>query len=179
MIRVHDKQFIPFITSTEIESIIDKISIRLNHDLKDQNPIFLIIMNGGLMFASDLLRKFHGSCEIHGIKISSYIGLESSGEVEIASNWTFNPSGRNIVIIEDIIDTGKTLSKFIGVLSERSPQSIRVATLLYKPQSIVHQVNADYIGKEIGSSFVIGYGLDYNEQGRNLPEIYVLDSFDN
>lgn len=175
IIQLHDKQFKPLINRKKIEQVIKKIAHQIQSDYNDKNPVFVIVLKGSVMFATDLIREITLPCTIEFLKAESYgAGLQSSGEVKINALTTLNLRAKDVIIIEDIIDTGLTLKKILRHLAELQPASIRIATLLLKPEINQGTVIPDYVGFEISPLFVVGYGLDYDELGRNLPDIYVL-----
>jgi len=173
-ITLHNKTFEVFITETEIAEIVHSMANAINNT-GIKNPIFIAVMNGAFLFAADVMRKITipGS-EISFIKLSSYSGTETSGEVSELIGISDDISGRNIVILEDIIDTGITLEKIMSLLEKEEVADIKVATLLFKPKAYKKEIEIDFIGKSIPNDFVVGYGLDYDEIGRNLPHIYKL-----
>ncbi|RPG52600.1 MAG: hypoxanthine phosphoribosyltransferase [Flavobacteriales bacterium TMED84] len=173
MIKINNKIFEKFISDVEIENSISRIANEIS-SLKIENPIFLCVLNGSFIFASDLVRKINQNIEVSFIKISSYIGTKSTGTVKELIGLKNDIKKRNIIIVEDIVDTGTTLSELFKILKKLEVKSIRTATLLYKPDSFHGKIPIDFIGFSITSRFVIGYGLDYDEIGRNLPHIYKL-----
>lgn len=173
-LRVHDKLFDPFLTSEEIQSRVSYIADQLNTDYADKKPLFIAILNGSFIFASDLFKKLHIDAEICFIKLVSYKGSKSTGQVVTAIGLDNEIFGRDIVIIEDIVDTGKTLTEFLPQLHHQQPASLRIVALLHKADATAYPVPIDYLGFTIPDKFVIGYGLDYNGLGRNIPAIYKL-----
>ena len=173
-VNLKDKTFEVFISDTEIAEIVHSISNQINNSgVKD--PLFIAVMNGAFLFAADVMRKITiPNAEISFIKLSSYSGTETTGKVSELIGIEGNISGRNIVILEDIIDTGITLEKIISLLKKEEVADIKVATLLFKPDAYTKDIHIDFIGKLIPNDFVVGYGLDYDEIGRNLPHIYKL-----
>ena len=171
-ITLGDKTFRLYITEEQILTAIKKIADQINRDYKDKKPLFIPILNGSFMFASDLFKDITCSCEISFIKASSYRGLSSSGDVSSLIGLSDDITGRDIIIIEDIIDTGHTLSRLIPQMEVQMPASIRIVTLLFKPKALQTDITIDYIGLKIANEFIVGYGLDYNGLGRNLREIY-------
>jgi len=173
-IRVHDKLFDPFLTSEEIQARVSYIADLLNTDYADKKPLFIAILNGSFIFASDLFKKLHIDAEICFIKLVSYRGSKSTGQVVTAIGLDNEIFGRDVVIIEDIVDTGKTLTEFLPQLHHQQPASLRIVALLHKADATAYPVPIDYLGFTIPDKFVIGYGLDYNGLGRNIPAIYKL-----
>ena len=173
-ITLHNKTFEVFIPETEISAIAHSMANQINSSgVKD--PLFIAVMNGAFLFAADIMRKITiPNAEISFIKLSSYLGTETTGEVNELIGIGGNISGRNIVILEDIIDTGITLEKIMFLLEKENVADIKVATLLFKPDAYTKNIHIDLIGKSIPNDFVVGYGLDYDEIGRNLPHIYKL-----
>lgn len=173
-VHLHDKSFAPHISATEIDSAVQKIAAQINTELAGKNPLFVCVLNGVFLFAADLLRKIETPCEISFIKVSSYEGTTSTGEVKTQIGLKEDIKGRTIVVVEDIIDSGNTIAKLLPLLENQQPSSIKIATLLFKPAAFKKDYKIDYIGMEIPNDFVVGYGLDYNGLGRNLPEIYKI-----
>jgi hypoxanthine phosphoribosyltransferase len=173
-LRVHDKLFDPFLTSEEIQARVSYIADQLNTDYADKKPLFIAILNGSFIFASDLFKKLHIDAEICFIKLVSYRGSKSTGQVVTAIGLDNEIFGRDVVIIEDIVDTGKTLTEFLPQLHHQQPASLRIVALLHKADATAYPVPIDYLGFTIPDKFVIGYGLDYNGLGRNIPAIYKL-----
>ena len=173
-INLKDKTFEIFIPETEIAAIVHSVANAINNSGK-KNPLCIAVMNGAFLFAADLMRKITiPNTEISFIKLSSYAGTETTREVSKLIGVENNISGRNIVVLEDIIDTGITLEKIITLLEKENVADIKIATLLFKPDAYTKDINIDFIGKSIPNDFVVGYGLDYDEFGRNLPHIYKL-----
>lgn len=173
-VQVHDKQFTPFINAATIRERILELGLQISEDYNGLNPLFLAILNGSFVFASDLFRALNIDAEISFIKLASYKGTSSTGNVITAIGMDENVNGRHIILLEDIIDTGKTLHSFLPEIEQRQPASLRIATFLTKPDALQYDVKADYVGFEIPNNFVLGYGLDYDGLGRNLPELYTL-----
>lgn len=174
-IVIFDKQFKKFIDRSEIEIAVRKIANRINKDFQGRSPMFLIILKGAVMFASDLLRHINLFCEVEVMSAKSYgSGTTSSGDVKLA-DFGVKLSGKDIIIIEDIVDTGLTLKALIHNIEQHNPNSISAAAIVSKPMSREVAVDLKYTGIEIPPYFIVGYGLDYNEGGRNLADIYILD----
>ena len=173
-IDIKDKIFEIFISEDEISSIVHSMANQINNSgVKD--PLFIAVLNGSFLFAADIMRKINiPNCEISFIKLSSYLGTENTGKVNELIGLGKNIRNRNVVILEDIIDTGITLEKIMSLLEKEEVADIKVATLLFKPEAYKKDIEIDFIGKSIPNDFVVGYGLDYDEIGRNLPHIYKL-----
>lgn len=173
--QILDKTFKPYLTSSEIGIAIQKIADQINHDYQDKNPLFIAILNGSFIFASDLFKKINVPAEISFIKLASYQGTKSTGNVITAIGLETDLFDRHVVVLEDIIDTGKTLSAFLPQLQHQQPKSLKVCTLLHKKEATKYPIDIDYLGFEIPDLFVVGYGLDYNGYGRNLDQIMQID----
>ena len=173
-LKVHDKEFIPYISATEIEIQVARVAEEINRDYEGKKPLFIAILNGAFIFASDLFKKINVQAEICFIKLASYKGVKSTGKVITAIGLDAEIYNRDVVIIEDIVDTGKTLSQFLPQLQHQQPASLKIAALLHKPSATIYSINIDYLGFTIPDKFVLGYGLDYDGLGRNIKEIYQL-----
>ncbi|MBC7904165.1 MAG: hypoxanthine phosphoribosyltransferase [Gemmatimonadaceae bacterium] len=173
-LRVHDKEFEPYLTAAEIEQKIKSIAADIDRDYQGKRPLFISILNGSFMFASDLFKEIKIEAEICFIKLASYKGTKSSGHVITAIGLDIDLIDRHVIILEDIVDTGKTLSEFLPQLSHQHPLSLKIASLLHKPEATVYPIKIDYLGFSIPNKFVLGYGLDYDGLGRNIREIYQL-----
>jgi hypoxanthine phosphoribosyltransferase len=173
-LKVHDKEFIPYITSKEIEEQVARVAEEINKDYQGKKPLFIAILNGAFIFAADLFKQINVEAEICFIKLASYKGVKSTGKVITAIGLDAELFNRDIIIVEDIVDTGKTLSQFLPQLEHQHPASLKVASLLHKPSATVHSIKIDYLGFTIPDKFVLGYGLDYDGLGRNIKEIYQL-----
>jgi len=174
LVKLHDLSFEPFITATQIEKRVAEIGQEISIKFKDQKPLFIAILNGAFVFAADLVRACDLESEIIFIKLTSYHGLESSGTVKTVFGLDVDLKNRHVIIIEDIVDSGRTMHHFFNDLKEKSPASISLATLLIKPGALQFPIEPEYIGFEIPTKFVIGYGLDYDGLGRNFEDIYHL-----
>jgi len=171
-ITLGDRSFRLYITEVQIQQAVSKIADEINRDYRDKCPLIIPVLNGSFMFASDLMKMLSCQCEISFIKASSYQGTNTSGQLTSLIGINEDLSGRDIIILEDIIDTGHTLSRILPTINKLNPASVRVATLLFKPKALKVDTSIDYIGIEIANEFIVGYGLDYNGLGRNLKEIY-------
>lgn len=173
-IQVLDKSFVPYLNEAEIQSKIEGLAQQLNQDYAGKKPLFIAVLNGSFMFASDLFKHLSIEAEICFIKLASYKGTKSTGHVITAIGLDTDITDRHVIVLEDIIDTGKTLSQFLPQLQNQHPASIKVAVLLHKPEATVFEVPVDYCCFSIPNKFVLGYGLDYDGFGRNIKEIYQL-----
>ena len=174
-IRVHDKDFVPYLSAQTIEEKVKELAARISQDYEGKRPLIIAVLNGSFLFAADLFRNLSIEAEISFIKLASYKGTSSSGNVITAIGLEESLHERHIILLEDIIDTGKTLHDFIPQLDHQGPASIKIAALLTKPEALKYPVQADYMGFAIPNKFVVGYGLDYDGLGRNIPEIYQLE----
>lgn len=173
-IKVHDLTFCPFITADQIKDKVKDLGNQIAQDYQGKNPIFIGLLNGAFIFLADLVRASNVDSEIAFAKISSYSGTTSTGKIDLQLDLKVDIANRHIILVEDIIDTGRTMHYYLPHLNKQRPASIDIATLLVKPSAMEYQIDIKYIGFEIPDKFVIGYGLDYNELGRNLPAIYQL-----
>jgi len=174
VIQVLDKKFQPYIKAEEINKRIAKLAKQINEDYADRKPLFIAILNGSFMFASDLFKELNIEAEICFIKLASYKGTKSTGNVITSIGLDEPLKDRHVIIVEDIVDTGKTLSEFLPQLVNQQPASLKIAALLHKPEALVHPLTIDYLGFNVPNKFLLGYGLDYDGLGRNLKEIYQL-----
>lgn len=173
-IRVHDKQFEPYLDARTISERIKSLAAQLSADYTGKKPLFIAILNGSFMFAADLFKELTIDAEICFIKLASYKGTKSTGHVITAIGMDMDIFGREVVILEDIVDTGKTLSEFLPQLTHQQPATMKIVALLHKPEATVFPIKIDYLGFSIPNKFVVGYGLDYDGLGRNIREIYKL-----
>ncbi|HZK62810.1 MAG TPA: hypoxanthine phosphoribosyltransferase [Puia sp.] len=173
-IRIHDKNFKPYIAAKAIRKKVTELAQALNRDYKGKNPVFIAILNGSFIFAADLFKELTIDAEISFIKLASYKGMKSGGQVITSIGLDTEIFGRHVVIIEDIVDTGKTMNEFLPQLLHQQPSSLKIVALLHKPEAKLHPITVDYTGFEIPDKFVVGYGLDYNGLGRNTASIYQL-----
>lgn len=174
MIHLHTKKFVPYISEKEIDEVITTIANSINRDFEGKQPILMGVLNGSFMFVSDLMKKITIDCELSFVKLASYHGTESSGVVSELIGLNDDLTNRHVIILEDIVDTGKTLEFLLDVLKTHDTASLSVATLLLKPEVFKKKYPVQYVGKNIPNKFVVGYGLDYDGLGRNLKEIYQL-----
>jgi len=173
-IQLHGKTFDTYLSEEEIQQQVKRLAEELNRDYRDKRPLFVAILNGSFMFAADLFKHLTIDAEISFIKLASYKGMKSSGNVITAIGLEIDLFGREVVIVEDIVDTGKTLHEFLPKLDHQQPKSMKIASLLHKPEALQYPLQIDYLGFSIPNKFVVGYGLDYDGLGRNYREIYQL-----
>lgn len=174
MVKLHDLHFKPFISEKEIETTVQRMANEIASDLHDVVPVFIGILNGSFMFVSDLVKKYPNPCEVTFIKLASYEGLKSTEDIHRLIGLTQDLTGRTVVILEDIIDSGNTLSEVYRIFKNEKVKELKIATLFYKPEAYKKDFKLHYIGFEIPQKFIVGYGLDYNGLGRDLPSVYQL-----
>lgn len=172
IVQVLDKKFSLYISKEQIREKVKEVAAEIEKDLKDKNPLFLVILNGSFVFGADLLREMNFPCEITFIRMSSYEGTSTTGEVKQVIGLRESIEGRTVVVVEDIIDTGYTMKEMLRILNEKNPESIYVTSLFVKPDNIKVDLKIDYRCFDIDNDFIVGYGLDYDHYGRNLPDIY-------
>lgn len=173
-IKVRDKEFSLFLSAEEIDKGVEIVAEMINQDMEGRNPLFLCVLNGAFIFASDLLKKVNVDCEISFVKLSSYVGTETTNTVRELIGLDQVISGRTVVIVEDIIDTGITMAYTLEKLRKLGASDVRIAALLFKPEAFKKNYAIDYVGIVIPNDFIVGYGLDYDGHGRNYPDIYKI-----
>lgn len=173
-VRIKDKTFETSIPEAEIKARVKELAARLNKDFSDKNPLFLTVLNGSFIFAADLMREITIPCEISFVKLASYEGILSTGKVHEVIGLNEDISGRTVIIVEDVVDTGRTMHQMLDSLKVRRPAAIHICTLFVKPDKLEEPLDIDYVAFSIPNDFIVGYGLDYDQQGRNLKEIYTL-----
>ena len=178
MIQVKDKNFEPYISANDISDEIARIVREIEENHSDDIPVFLGVLNGSFMFISDLLKEYNQPCEVAFIKAASYQGMESTGMVKFHEAGTLDLKGKSVIVVEDIVDTGNTLNELFIHLKRHEPKSISVCSLLFKKEAYRHNHPIDYVCFEVKNKFLLGYGLDYDGIGRNLPEVYILKEHD-
>lgn len=172
-VTIHDKEFELFITAEKIRSIVEEMAEKMNNDFEGKNPLFLCILNGSFMFATEVFKRISLlDAEISFIKLASYSGTHTTGNVKQLIGLNEDLTGRTVIVLEDIVDSGLTIANTIEQIQAKNPADIKIATLLLKPDALQVKVPLDYIGFEIPNDFIVGYGLDYNGRGRNLIDIY-------
>lgn len=177
-VRLFDKSFKPFIPNERLEEAIDNVAEKINHDFNGCTdcPVLLCVLNGSLMFTSELMKRLTFNCELICIKLSSYNGTHTTGNVREVMGLTRSIEGKRVIVVEDIVDSGNTIVALKDILKEKGATETRICTMLLKPASYTKDVKLDYVAMEIPDDFIVGFGLDYNEIGRNLKDIYVLDT---
>lgn len=173
-VTIHDKQFRISIPAAQIGLRIREMGIQLTADLNNKNPLFIVVLNGAFLFAADLLREIGCACEVSFVRVSSYSGTQSTGTMKNLIGLNESIEGRTVVLVEDIVDSGDTVVYLLNEMKKRNPSEIRIASLLLKPKALRHPVHVDYAGFEVPNDFLVGFGLDYDGQGRNLKDIYTL-----
>ena len=175
VIKLHDKKFRIMISAEEIDAAVTAVAQRINADYKDkETPLFVGVLNGSFMFMSDLIKKIEFNAELSFVKLASYAGISSTGEVKSLIGLNGSIEGRHVIIVEDIVDTGESIEHMITDLEQHNPASISVCTLFFKPNSYRKTRPIAYRAMEIGNEFIVGYGLDYDQLGRGLKDIYVV-----
>ena len=174
IIKLHDKEFKPFIGSEKIQEVISALANQINQDYKDKQPVFIGVLNGSFLFVADLVREFEGNCDVSFMKMASYEGTNTTGVVNELIGLNQDIEGRDVIILEDIVDTGNTLEKLFQELEKKNPKSLEIATLLFKPNAYQKDIPVKYAAMEVGNEFLVGYGLDYDGLGRNLKDIYII-----
>ncbi len=174
MIHLHDKTFEPFISSDEIDFAIKNLAKQMDDDFFDEVPVFIGVLNGAFMVMADLLKEYRGMCEVSFVKMSSYEGTKTTHDVKQLIGLNQDLEGRTVVIIEDIVDTGNTIEELKAIFKDKKVKHFKIATLFLKPEAYKKDIKIDYVGIRIPNKFIVGYGLDYDGLGRNLPDVYQL-----
>ena len=176
-IHLHDKYFVPYIPYKKLEAAIDKVADKINRDFKNTNdiPIIMCVLNGSIMFTSELLKRLNFNCELSSIRLSSYEGTVSTGFTRQVLGLDKSVKNRTIIVVEDIVDTGKTIVDIQKLLMDAGAREVRYCTMLLKPDVYKQDVELDYVALEIENKFIVGFGLDYDQLGRNFKDIYILD----
>jgi len=174
LIQLHDKQFVPFISAKEIDFAIATMASKVEADFADEIPVFVGVLNGSFMVVTDFMKHYKKPCEVSFIKLASYEGTSSTNEVKQLIGLNEDLSGRTVIIIEDIVDTGNTVAELKELFKKQNVKHLKIATLFFKPDAYKKEVKIDYIGIRIPNKFIVGFGLDYDGLGRNLPEVYQL-----
>ena len=174
IVKIKDKCFRVSIPETEIKQRVKALAEQMSKDLEGKDPIFLGVLNGSFIFAADLMREMTVPCEISFVKLASYQGTTSTGKVREVLGINENLSGRTVVIVEDIVESGQTMKQMIESLGTRNPESVRICTLFFKPEKLKEDLNLDYVAFSIPDDFIVGYGLDYDGLGRELKDVYTI-----
>lgn len=174
IIRIKDKAFKPYLQAAELDAIIGNLAERINHDYEGRSPLLLPVLNGAFIFAADLVKKITCPCRISLVKMCSYEGTQSAGKVQDLIGLQEDISGQDVIVIEDIVDTGVTMAHMLDMLKDKKPKSVAICSLFFKPDKFTKDYPIQYIGKSIPNDFVVGYGFDYDGFGRNLPNIYSI-----
>ena len=174
IVKIKDLTFKTFIPESEIQQRVKAVAEKINKDLDGKNPLLLAVLNGSFIFAADLMRNITIPCEISFVKLASYQGTTSTGKIKEVIGLNEDLTGRTVVIVEDIVDTGFTMKRMIETLGTRHPASIHICSLLVKPDKLQVPLNIEYAAIEIPNDFIVGYGLDYDQQGRQLRDIYTI-----
>ena len=174
MIQLHDKHFVPFISAEEIDLAIKNMAKQMDDDFFDEKPIFIGVLNGSFMVLSDLMKHYRGMCEVSFVKMSSYTGMETTNKVNELIGLNQDLTGKTVIVVEDIVDTGNTIEVLKDILKAKNVKHFKIATLFFKPDAYKKDIKLDYVGIRIPDKFIVGFGLDYDGLGRNLPEVYQL-----
>ena len=174
-IKLLDRRFKKMIPAEEIDKAVERVAEQLNERYAGKTPVFLGVLSGSFLFLSDLVRKINFDSRLAFVKISSYEGTQSTGNVKQQLGIDFDIEGKDIIIVEDIVETGHSMNYLLDYLQQRNPASVSICTLFFKPEKFLYEYKIDYVVMPIGNEFIVGYGLDYNQIGRNLKDIYVLD----
>ena len=176
MIQLHDKHFVPFISAQDIDAVLERMANEAEADLDGEVPVFIGVLNGAFMAVAGFVKHYTKPCEVSFVKLASYEGTNTTGNVKQLIGLSQNLEGRTVVVIEDIVDTGNTVAELKKIFEAKNVKQLKIATLFFKPEAYTKNIPLDYIGFEIPNKFIVGYGLDYNGLGRNLPEVYQLHS---
>ena len=174
-IELHGKKFKRFIDAKSIQNAIDDLAIQINRDYNGKRPVFIGVLNGSFLFTADVVRRFKSDCEVAFLRLASYDGTDSTGKVNELVGLNEDLKDRDVLILEDIVDSGNTLAYLMENLSKYQPNSLKVATFLFKPNAYKKDFPVDYRGIEVGNEFLVGYGLDFDGLGRNLEDIYIIE----
>lgn len=173
--KIKDKEFKTFISESELDTIVRRLGRQISADYADGDLVVCPVLTGAFMFASDLVRRISLPCEVRFVRYSSYSGMSSTGQVKCALPFPSDIEGRDVLIVEDVIDSGLSMKTMLQNVQALHPRSVKICSLFYKPAAFKGDYKVDYVGREIGNEFIVGYGLDYDEQGRALPEVLVID----
>ena len=174
MIQLHDKQFVPFISAQEIDFAIAKIAALVEDDFSEETPVFIGVLNGSFMVVSDFMKHYKSACELSFVKMASYEGVKSTNDVKQLIGLDRDFTGRTVIVIEDIVDTGNTVVALKELFKKQNVKHFKIATLFFKPEALINDIKIDYVGIRIPNKFIVGFGLDYDGLGRNLTEVFQL-----
>lgn len=174
IVKIKDKKFKTSIPEKEILKKVKAVADRINHDMADKNPLLLAVLNGSFVFAADLMRMINIPSEISFVKLESYAGTSTTGKVTEVLGLTTDITNRHVIVVEDIVESGLTMQRMLDTLNKHNPASVEICTLLLKPERLIVPLHIEYVAMEIPNDFILGYGLDYDQQGRNLRDIYTL-----
>jgi hypoxanthine phosphoribosyltransferase len=173
-VKIKDKVFETSITEAEIKANVKAVADQISRDMEGKNPLLLAVLNGSFIFAADLMRMITIPCEISFVKLASYQGTTSTGKISEVIGINEDLTGRTVIIVEDIVDTGLTMKRMVESIGTRHPESVHICSLLVKPDKLQVDLDIEYVAMKIPNDFIVGYGLDYDQQGRNLSDIYTL-----
>ena len=173
-VKINDRSFRVSITETEIKNRIKSLAAEISADMEGKNPLFLAALNGSFIFAADLMREMTIPCEISFVKLASYQGTTSTGKIQEVIGINENLTGRTVIIVEDIVESGQTMKRMIESLGTRNPASVQICTLFFKPDKLKEDLTLDYVAFRIPDDFIVGYGLDYDQAGRGLKDVYSI-----
>lgn len=174
MIQLHDKHFVPFIAAADIDAALQRMAKQAQKDLEGEVPVFIGVLNGAFMVVANFVKHYTAPCEVSFVKMASYEGMETTGSIKQLIGLSQSLEGRSVVVIEDIVDTGNTIAELKTIFEAQKVKQLTIATLFFKPEAYTKSIPLNYIGFEIPNKFIVGYGLDYDGLGRNLPEVYQL-----
>ena len=174
IIKINDRSFRVSLPESEIKERVRQLAQQMSKDLEGKNPLFLAVLNGAFIFAADLMREMTIPCEISFVKLASYQGTTSTGKVQEVIGINENLSGRTVVIVEDIVESGQTMKRMIESIGTRNPASVQICALFFKPEKLKVDLTLDYVAFRIPDDFIVGYGLDYDQQGRGLKDVYTI-----
>ena len=174
IIKINDRSFRVSLPESEIKERVRQLAQQMSKDLEGKNPLFLAVLNGAFIFAADLMREMSIPCEVSFVKLASYQGTTSTGKVQEVIGINENLSGRTVVIVEDIVESGQTMKRMIESIGTRNPASVQICALFFKPEKLKVDLTLDYVAFRIPDDFIVGYGLDYDQQGRGLKDVYTI-----
>ena len=174
--KVKDKDFVVYITEAELAEVVERLAARINADYAGKRPLICPVLTGSFLFASDLVRRLEVECEVEFVKYTSYEGMHSTGKVQGQLPFSAKVKGRDVIVVEDIVDTGVSMGHMLHELQKLEPRSVKVCSLLMKPGCFRGGFEVNYVGKEVEDDFIVGYGMDYDGEGRCLKEIYKVNN---